>query len=145
MLNSIFVATMATGFFNTPVPKNEPVKSYAPGTSERKELQDTLSALRAVELDIPMYIGGTEVRSGERIRMAPPHDHQHTLGYFHKSSKTHVNEAINAALSAKASWAHMPWEHRASIFLKAAELIAGPYRSRLNAAPVRTGNKFSSL
>jgi len=134
MHNSIFVATMATGFFNTPVPKNEPVKSYAPGTSERKELQDTLSALRAVELDIPMYIGGTEVRSGERIRMAPPHDHQHTLGYFHKSSKTHVNEAINAALSAKASWAHMPWEHRASIFLKAAELIAGPYRSRLNAA-----------
>lgn len=132
--NSIFAGIMATGFFNVPVPKNEPVKSYAPGSPERKELQNTLNALRAVELDIPMYIGGSEVRSDQRIRIAPPHDHQHTLGYFHKSTKAHVSSAIQAALRAKASWVNMPWEHRASIFLKAADLIAGPYRSRLNAA-----------
>jgi 1-pyrroline-5-carboxylate dehydrogenase len=81
-----------------------------------------------------MYIGSQEVRSGNKIRLAPPHDHQHTLGYFHKSDKQHVEKAINAALAAKHNWQNLSWEHRASIFLKAAELIAGPYRAKLNAA-----------
>ncbi|MFN8712795.1 MAG: L-glutamate gamma-semialdehyde dehydrogenase [Bacteroidota bacterium] len=125
---------MATGFFNVPQPVNEPVKSYAPGSPERTELQQMLTTLRAQELDIPMYIGGEEVRSGNLMRLAPPHDHKHTLGHFHKSDKAHVEKAISAALAAREKWVNLSWEHRASIFLKAADLIAGPYRAKLNAA-----------
>jgi 1-pyrroline-5-carboxylate dehydrogenase len=125
---------MPKGIYKVPVPQNEPVKSYAPGSSERAELALMLKKLRSVKLDIPMYIGGKEVRSGIKSRMAPPHDHKHTLGHFHKSSKKHVSEAIRAALKAKKNWENLPWEQRASIFLKAAELIAGPYRAKLNAA-----------
>ncbi|MCU0434454.1 MAG: L-glutamate gamma-semialdehyde dehydrogenase [Bacteroidia bacterium] len=125
---------MATGFFNVPQPVNEPVKSYAPGSAERNELQQMLATLRGQELDIPMYIGGQEVRSGNLIRLAPPHDHKHTLGHFHKSDKAHVQQAIDAALAAREKWVNLSWEHRASIFLKAADLIAGPYRAKLNAA-----------
>lgn len=125
---------MATGFFNVPQPVNEPVKSYAPGSAERAELQQMLATLRSQELDIPMYIGGQEVRSGNLSRLAPPHDHKHTLGHFHKSDKTHVQQAIEAALAAREKWVNLSWEHRASIFLKAADLIAGPYRAKLNAA-----------
>lgn len=125
---------MATGFFNVPQPVNEPVKSYAPGSAERAELQQMLATLRSQELDIPMYIGGQEVRSGNLSRLAPPHDHKHTLGHFHKSDKTHVQQAIDAALAAREKWVNLSWEHRASIFLKAADLIAGPYRAKLNAA-----------
>jgi 1-pyrroline-5-carboxylate dehydrogenase len=117
-----------------PVPHNEPIKSYAANSPERKELQAMLKELRSKELDIPMYIGSQEVRSGNKIRLAPPHDHQHTLGYFHKSDKSHVQLAIDSALAAKEQWANLSWEHRASIFLKAADLIAGPYRAKLNAA-----------
>ncbi len=125
---------MLKGFFNVPPPVNEPVKSYAPGSAERKELQGMLKELRSKQLDIPMYIGGKEVRSGNKVRLAPPHDHKHTLGHFHKSDKSHIRQAISAALGAKAKWEALSWEHRASIFLKAAELIAGPYRAKLNAA-----------
>ena len=125
---------MPKGIYKVPVPINEPVKSYAAGSSERKELQAKLKELRSVELDIPMYIGGKEVRSNNKTRLEPPHDHKHTLGYFHKSDKTHVQQAIDAALAAREKWANLSWEMRASIFLKAAELIAGPYRSKLNAA-----------
>ena len=125
---------MPKGIYKVPVPINEPVKSYAPGSVEKKELKAMLAHLRSQELDIPMFIGGKEVRSGQKTRLAPPHDHQHTLGYFHKSDKTHVQAAIDAALQAREKWASMPWEHRAAIFLKAAELIAGPYRAKLNAA-----------
>lgn len=125
---------MPKGIFKVPVAANEPIKSYAAGSSERKELQAMLKELRGKELDIPMYIGGKEVHSGNKVRLAPPHDHKHTLGYFHKSEKTHVSQAIDAALAAKEKWANLSWEHRASIFLKAAELIAGPYRAKLNAA-----------
>jgi 1-pyrroline-5-carboxylate dehydrogenase len=125
---------MSKGAYKVPVAVNEPVKSYAPGSSERKELQAMLTELRSRELDVPMYIGGKEVRSNVIARLAPPHDHQHTLGHFHKSDKSHVELAINAALAAKNQWAALAWEQRASIFLKAAELIAGPYRARLNAA-----------
>jgi 1-pyrroline-5-carboxylate dehydrogenase len=125
---------MPKGFFNVPTPVNEPVKSYAPGSPERAELKKMLQSLRSQELDIPMYIGGKEVRSGNKTRLAPPHDHQHTLGHFHKSSKEHVTQAIEAALAAREQWVNLSWEHRASIFLKAADLIAGPYRAKLNAA-----------
>lgn len=125
---------MPKGIYKVPVPVNEPVKSYAPGSAERKELQAMLAHLRAQELDIPMYIGGQEIRSNVVARIHPPHDHQHTLGHFHKSDKTHIQQAIDAALAAKEKWANLSWEHRASIFLKAADLIAGPYRARLNAA-----------
>lgn len=125
---------MPKGIYKVPVPVNEPVKSYASGSAERKELQAMLKTMRAKQIDIPMYIGSKEVRSNTKVRIAPPHDHKHTLGYFHKSEKKHVEQAINAALAAKEEWAALSWEHRASIFLKAAELIAGPYRAKLNAA-----------
>ena len=125
---------MPKGIYKVPVPFNEPVKQYAAGSAERKELQAMLKELRSKEIEIPMYIGGKEVQSGNKVRLAPPHDHKHTLGHFHKSDKTHVTQAIDAALAAKPKWQALSWEHRASIFLKAAELIAGPYRAKLNAA-----------
>ncbi len=125
---------MPKGIYKVPVAVNEPIKNYAPGSPERKELQAMLKELRKKEIDIPMYIGGKEVHEGSKVRIAPPHDHKHTLGYFHKSEKKHVEQAIEAALSARDKWAALSWEHRASIFLRAAELIAGPYRAKLNAA-----------
>ncbi|CAN5915937.1 L-glutamate gamma-semialdehyde dehydrogenase [soil metagenome] len=125
---------MPKGIYKVPTPINEPIKMYAPGSPERVELKKMLAELRAVELDIPMYIGGKEVRSENKMRISPPHDHKHTLGHFHKSSKEHVTQAIDAALAAKEKWTNLSWEHRASIFIKAAELIAGPYRAKLNAA-----------
>lgn len=117
-----------------PKPKNEPIRSYRPGSEERQELKNALSKARSTELDIPMYIGSDEVRTGKKVQIKPPHDHQHILGHFHEGDGGHVELSINAALGAKPAWAAMPWEHRASIFLKAADLIAGPYRSKLNAA-----------
>lgn len=125
---------MPKGFYQVPLPVNEPIKSYAPGSPERAELKLMLAELRSKELDIPMYIGGKEVRSENKVRLSPPHDHKHTLGHFHKSDKTHIGQAIDAALAAREKWAALSWEHRASIFLKAADLIAGPYRAKLNAA-----------
>lgn len=125
---------MSFGFFNAPTPVNEPVKEYRPGSPEREALKQALSEFRAQETDIPMHIGGIEVRTGRKLRVSPPHDHQHTLGYFHEGEAQHVEQAIEAALSAKEAWANLAWEHRSSIFLKAAELIAGPYRARINAA-----------
>lgn len=125
---------MATGFFNVPTPVNEPIKGYAPGSPERKELQAALAHARSQEIDVPMYIGGEEVRTGNKQPMSPPHDHQHILGYYSEGDASHVKAAIDAAMGAKKDWANLGWEHRASIFLKAAELIAGPYRAKLNAA-----------
>ncbi|SIS81925.1 L-glutamate gamma-semialdehyde dehydrogenase [Belliella pelovolcani] len=125
---------MLKGFFNVPEPKNEPVKSYAPGSPERIELQKTLKEFRAQQVDVPMYIGSEEVRTGKKKPMSPPHDHQHVLGYFHEGDRSHVEQAINAALGAKEAWESMEWEQRAAIFLKAADLLAGPYRAKINAA-----------
>jgi 1-pyrroline-5-carboxylate dehydrogenase len=122
------------GFFNVPVPHNEPVLNYAPGSAERKALKDAIAEARGKQLDIPMYIGGKEVRSDKTADIRPPHDHQHVLGKFHISETGHVTDAINAALAAKPQWEALTWEQRAAIFLKAAELIAGPYRAKLNAA-----------
>ncbi len=125
---------MSNAFFAVPVAVNEPVKSYRPGSPERVELQAKLRELQGQELDIPMVIGGREVRSGKKQRLAAPHQHAHTLGHFHAGDGTHVQAAIDAALAARPAWAAMPWEQRAAIFLKAADLLAGPYRARLNAA-----------
>lgn len=125
---------MSTGFFSIPIPKNEPVLSYAPGSPERKKLEQALAEARSKQADIPMYIGAEEVRTGEKKRIAPPHDHAHTLGFFHRGDKDHVRQAIDAALAAKPLWENLSWENRASIFLKAADLLAGPYRYEMNAA-----------
>lgn len=125
---------MSKGFFHVPVPKNEPVLSYAPGSKERTALKKALEEARAQVLDVPMYIGGEEVRTGVKKTISPPHDHKHVLGHFHEGDKGHVEQAINAALGAKEAWANLGWEHRASIFLKAADLLAGPYRYKMNAA-----------
>ena len=125
---------MAIGFFNVPKPQNEPIKGYAAGSTERKELQAKLKEMRAEVRDIPMYIGNKEVRDGQKVSLHPPHDHQHLLGYYYKSDKTHIAAAIDAALAAKNDWENLRWEERAAIFLKAADLIAGPYRAELNAA-----------
>jgi len=125
---------MSTGFFHIPAPKNEPVLSYAPGSKERAALKKALADARATVLDIPMYIGAEEVRTENKKKLSPPHDHQHVLAYFHEGDKSHVEQAINAALAAKELWANLSWENRASIFLKTADLLAGPYRYKINAA-----------
>src|SRR5690606_26034263 len=125
---------MPKGSFNVPVPRNEPVLSYAPGTPEREALQQALREARAGMIDVPMYIGGKEVKGGNKVAIRPPHDHQHTLGYFYEGDAKHVAQAIDAALQVKSGWSAMNWEHRASIFLKAADLLAGPWRYKINAA-----------
>jgi 1-pyrroline-5-carboxylate dehydrogenase len=125
---------MSVGFFNVPKAVNEPVKQYAPGSPERDMLQKKLAELRAEVRDIPMFIGGKEVREGKKVSLHPPHDHQHLLGHYYKTEKQHIEQAIDAALAAKPQWEMLAWEQRAAIFLKSAELIAGPYRAELNAA-----------
>ncbi|MVN74725.1 L-glutamate gamma-semialdehyde dehydrogenase [Hymenobacter sp. HMF4947] len=125
---------MSNAFFRVPTPLNEPVKGYAPGSKERAELQQALAELNGQQRDIPMHIGGQEVRTGRTLPITPPHDHQRVLGQFHEGDASHVTQAIDAALAARTAWAELPWQERAAIFLKAADLLAGPYRARLNAA-----------
>ncbi|MDR2926963.1 MAG: L-glutamate gamma-semialdehyde dehydrogenase [Cytophagaceae bacterium] len=125
---------MPKGIFNVPAAKNEPVLSYAPGSKERAALKKQLAEFRSTEMDIPMFIGGEEVRTGNKVAMYPPHDIKHLLGHYHQGDETHVYRAIDAALNARNAWANLSWEHRASIFLKAADLVSGPYRQKLNAA-----------
>ncbi|MDP3467863.1 MAG: L-glutamate gamma-semialdehyde dehydrogenase [Daejeonella sp.] len=125
---------MLKGFFKVPQPVNEPILNYAPGSKERKLLKEALNEARSVLIEIPMYIGGKEIRTDKKVKINPPHDHQHLLGTYNQGTKQHVTDAINAALAAKSDWENLPWEQRAAIFLKAADLIAGPYRYKLNAA-----------
>jgi 1-pyrroline-5-carboxylate dehydrogenase len=125
---------MSKGIFSVPVVKNEVVKNYAPGSAERKELKSALRAARSVVIQVPQYIGGEEVFSGKKQRISPPHDHQHVLGYFHEGSQTDVMRAVESALQSRNAWASLNWDQRAAIFLKAADLIAGPFRAELNAA-----------
>lgn len=120
--------------FIVPVAVNEPVLDYAPGSREREELVKALAEAKSKVADIPMFINGKEVRTGNKAEIRPPHNREHLLGYFHKGDASHVQQAIDAALAAKEKWAAMPWEHRASVFLKAANLLAGPYRAKMNAA-----------
>ncbi|MDR2281942.1 MAG: L-glutamate gamma-semialdehyde dehydrogenase [Sphingobacterium sp.] len=125
---------MLKGFFNVPAPVNEPVYAYAPGTKERALLRQAIQDARGQEIDVPMYIGGKEVRTEKKVKLTPPHDHKHILGYYSQGTKEHVEEAIEVALAAKEDWENLPWEQRAAIFLKAAELISTKYRYKLNAA-----------
>jgi 1-pyrroline-5-carboxylate dehydrogenase len=125
---------MSNGSFNIPFPTNEPVLGFAPGSPERDVLQATLDKLAQREIDIPARIGGRKVRTGRLAKSVMPHDHAHVLGRWHKCGKKEVARAIKAALDAHATWSRMPWQHRAAIFLKAADLLAGPYRQVLNAA-----------
>ncbi|HPD86571.1 MAG TPA: aldehyde dehydrogenase family protein, partial [Proteiniphilum sp.] len=124
---------MPKGIYHLPDVKNEPVKSYAPGSPERAALKSKLNELNRGGLDLPMIIGGKEIRSGNLHDIRPPHNHRQLLGHYHQGDKSHVQMAIDAALKAKPAWEAMHWESRATIFLKAAELIAGPYRSEFNA------------
>lgn len=125
---------MLKGFFNVPQPVNETILNYGPGSKERALLKEALADARSKTIDIPMYIDGKEVRTDKKVNIYPPHDHQHLLGTYSQGTKEHVSEAINAALKAKSAWENLAWEQRAAIFLKAADLIAGPYRYKLNAA-----------
>ena len=137
---------MPKGIYRLPNVKNEPVSSYAPGTPERKVLKDKLTELQKVELNLPMIIDGKEVRTGNLHDIRPPHNHQHLLGHYHQGDQSHVQLAIDAALKAKPVWEAMGWESRAAIFLKAADLIAGPYRAEFNAVTMigQSKNAFQS-
>lgn len=123
---------MSFGYFYYPLPSNEPVLQYGPGSPERAILKKTLNELKTQTLDIPMYIGGAAVRTEKKMPVKPPHEIKHTLGYYYEGSEEHVRQAISAAMKAKDAWATMPWEERANIFLKAAELIATKYRALMN-------------
>jgi 1-pyrroline-5-carboxylate dehydrogenase len=125
---------MSTGFFKVPPIKNEPILNYGPNSTERQLLQEKIKEMRSQTIDIPMVINGVEVRTGNKFPLNPPHDHQHILGYYHEGDASHVQQSIVTALAARENWANMPWEHRLSIFLKAAELSAKKYRWELNAA-----------
>ncbi|WP_308990625.1 L-glutamate gamma-semialdehyde dehydrogenase [Mariniflexile litorale] len=132
---------MGKGFFNVPIAVNEPVKSYAPGTPERDAVLKAYKEMYTSTIDVPLYINGQDVITGKTTTMSPPHDHKHVLGTYHLAEKTHVEDAISTALEARKAWSLMPWEQRAAIFLKAAELVAGPYRYKINAATMLAQSK----
>ena len=132
---------MGKGFFHVPTAINEPVKSYAPGSPERALVLAQYKEYFNGNTDIPMYIGSEEVRTGNTRNMTPPHDHQHVVGHYHLGQESHVKNAIKAALEARKKWSQMPWEQRAAIFLRAAELVAGPYRAKINAATMIAQSK----
>ncbi|MCG1036198.1 L-glutamate gamma-semialdehyde dehydrogenase [Polaribacter sargassicola] len=132
---------MTRGFFNVPKAVNEPVKGYAPGSPEREELLATYKQMFSSNVDVPMYINGEKVRTGNTKNITPPHDHQHIVGQYHTADKSHVDTAISTALAARQAWSSVSWMERASIFLKAAELLAGPYRAKMNAATMIAQSK----
>lgn len=125
---------MQKGFYQVPLAINEPIRSYEPGSPDRKNVQAQYDKMWNQKIEIPQVINGKKIKTGNTKRVLPPHDHQHDVGSFHMGEKKHVHEAIDAALQAKEAWENMAWENRAAIFLKAADLIAGPYRDTLNAA-----------
>ena len=132
---------MLKGFFNIPKAVNEPVKSYAPNSPEKAAVQATYTKMWNETIDVPLYIGSEEIRTGNTKNMSAPHDHKHIVGTYHLCEKAHVEKAITNALESRTKWANMAWEQRAAIFLKAAELIAGPYRARINAATMIAQSK----
>lgn len=125
---------MSNAFFEVPTAKNEPVLSYKPGSAEKKAVKEALANMKAQAIDIPMYINGEAVTTDDKVAIHPPHELDHLLGHFCKGDSSHVQMAIDAALAAKPAWERMPWQDRAAIFLKAADLLAGPYRAKMNAA-----------
>jgi 1-pyrroline-5-carboxylate dehydrogenase len=132
---------MATGFYKVPAAVNEPVRTYARGSKDREKLLAMYRKMYNEKVDIPLYIGAEEIRTGDTKSMHPPHEHQHDLGVFHRAEKKHIAMAVEAALEARKSWAKTPWESRAAIFLKAADLLVGPYRDRMNAATMIAQSK----
>ncbi len=132
---------MARGFFNVPKAVNEPVKGYAPGSPEREELLAMYKSMYNRNIDVPMHINGEEIRTGNTKNITPPHDHKHVVGQYHTAGKSHVDAAISTALAAREAWSNVSWMERASIFLKAAELLAGPYRAKMNAATMIAQSK----
>ena len=132
---------MSNAIYKVPAAINEPVLNYAPGSPERKALKAKLQEMRAEVIDVPMYIGGEAIHTDKKGDLRPPHDHQHLLGRYSIGDASHVTAAINAAMKAKDAWANMEWEQRASIFLKAAELLAGPYRAKINASTMLAQSK----
>ncbi|WP_445736304.1 L-glutamate gamma-semialdehyde dehydrogenase [Mariniflexile sp.] len=132
---------MGKGFFNVPIAVNEPVKSYAPGTPERDAVLQAYKEMYNSTVEVPLYINGKDVKTGNTKKMSPPHDHKHVVGTYHLAEKRHVDAAIATALEARKTWSQMPWEQRTGIFLKAAELIAGPYRAKINAATMMAQSK----
>jgi 1-pyrroline-5-carboxylate dehydrogenase len=132
---------MLKGFFNAPKAVNEPVKGYAPNSPEKAAVQAAYTKMWNSKIDVPLYIGSEEIRTGNTKNMTAPHDHKHIVGTYHLAEKAHVEKAIANALESRTAWANMAWEQRAAIFLKAAELIAGPYRARINAATMIAQSK----
>ncbi len=132
---------MATGFYKVPTPINEPVKEYKPNSPERIELLAEYKKMYAEKADIPLYIGSEEIRTGNTRDINPPHDIKHNVGKYHTADKKHIELAIDTALEARKKWSKMPWESRAAIFLKAADLLAGPYRAKMNAATMIAQSK----
>lgn len=132
---------MSNGFFNVPFPINESVKSYAPGTPERASLLQTYKEMYNEDIEVPLFIGDKQIKTGKTAVMFPPHDHQHVLGHYHLADTQHVEQAVENVLENRQKWAALPWEERAAIFLKAADLIAGPYRNRINAATMLAQSK----
>lgn len=132
---------MTKGFFHVPKAINELVKTYAPGTPEREAVADTYTQMWNSQVEVPLYIGNEEIKTGNTKKMSAPHDHQHIVGIYHQADNTLVEKAITSALEARKKWAAMTWESRAAIFLKAAELLAGPYRAKINAATMIAQSK----
>ena len=132
---------MLKGFFNVPKAVNEPVKSYAPGSPERAAVAATYTKMWNSQVEVPLYIGSEEIKTGDTKKMSAPHDHQHIVGVYHQADRALVEKAITEALEARKKWAAMAWENRAGIFLKAAELLAGPYRAKINAATMIAQSK----
>ena len=132
---------MLKGFFNVPKAVNEPVKSYAPNSPEKKAVLEAYKKMWNEKIEVPSYIGSEQIRTGNTVNMTAPHDHKHVVGTYHLAERKHIEQAIKAALDAKENWANLAWEQRAAIFLKAAELVAGPYRARINAATMIAQSK----
>lgn len=132
---------MLKGFFHVPKAINEPVKSYAPNSPEKAAVLAAYKEMWNKQIDVPLYIGNEEIRTGNTRNMSAPHDHKHIVGTYHLAEKSHIEKAIANALASRKAWAAMPWEQRAAIFLKAAELIAGPYRAKINAATMIAQSK----
>ena len=132
---------MPQAIYHVPVPKNEPVSAFAPGSKEKESLLAQYKAMYNSQIEVPMHIGGEEVTTSDKRPMSPPHDNQHVLGHFNYGDASHVNQAIDAALAAREEWASLPWEQRAAIFLKAADLLAGPFRDKMNASTMLAQSK----
>ena len=134
--------SMPNAFFQVPYPENEPVLGYGPNSPEREaQLAEYERMFNQAPVAVPMVIGGRKVLTDDKRPLTPPHDHQHVIGHAHFGTAEHVKEAIDSALEARSAWASLDWEQRASIFLRAAEMLAGPWRTRINAATMLAQGK----